>query len=431
MANEIPSSLSSAGGNEPVLKGLKPTKGSGNLPVDNPQDPGITEEQYNSLNNFMKTNADKMKLTSANGQGAANYGFVDEEQAVNNVSLLNNPAPSRTNSSSNVSSTESVSSKTRNYDQRRDIPDSAPPPEKKKGFFGKLLDILLAPFKWLLGLFGIGTSKSVPKLNRMEMENGRPISKTPKNTPDTGEFGPYPVKKMTIDIPTKNGKTVKADVYVPQTKANEPLPLVFHSYGLGSNKENHAGTAKHYASWGMVTIVPQLPNDSDKTSENSEEVANWVKWAQSNPEQLRGLNLNFEHGVGLSGHSFGGLTSIMAGATPGVGAIVALDPADQNGKGKAFASNIKAPSAFIMGDPALVNQLSNGSDIYKAAGGNKEIINVQGAKHMDFENSHEDGPKNEANKTAMRHAVGFMLYNLTGLEAYKPYASGNEKVQVD
>ncbi|MEZ0371935.1 MAG: hypothetical protein ACAI44_22785 [Candidatus Sericytochromatia bacterium] len=305
---------------------------------------------------------------------------------------------------------------------------------KPKGFFDTLvsilktiLDLLLAPFRLLLGIFGIGSSgKASHKLSAAEKANGRPISLTAAQSPDTGAFGPYRFNRYQIKLPTRDGRVTSADLYVPEGQG--PFPSLIHSYGLGGSREKHAGTASHYASWGMVVIVPTLPHGSSATAENAQEVAGWVQWVHSRPPDLP-ANLLLDKGVGLSGHSFGGLTSVLAADTPGVGAVVALDPADQNGIGKRAAGAIGAPSAFIMGERSLVNQFGNGNDIYAAARGDKQRLKVKGAGHTDFENSQTDGAKNAANETAMRFATGFMLYKLTGRPEYAAYARGGAEVQ--
>ncbi|HEY9843135.1 MAG TPA: hypothetical protein V6D23_21885, partial [Candidatus Obscuribacterales bacterium] len=135
---------------------------------------------------------------------------------------------------------------------------------KPKGFFDTLvsilktiLDLLLAPFRLLLGIFGIGSSgKASHKLSAAEKANGRPISLTAAQSPDTGAFGPYRFNRYQIKLPTRDGRVTSADLYVPEGQG--PFPSLIHSYGLGGSREKHAGTASHYASWGMVVIVPTL-----------------------------------------------------------------------------------------------------------------------------------------------------------------------------
>lgn len=314
------------------------------------------------------------------------------------------------------------------------VPVAAKP--EKKGFFDMILsvlkailDLLLAPIRWLLGLFGVGSSGKAKndKLTEVEQTQGRKVSLM-GTSPDTGAFGPFGVKHYKIKMPTRDGRGTDAEVYIPQGQG--PFPSLIHAYGLFGSIDKHKGTASHYASWGLITIVPDLPHGSDNPGANAPEIADWVQWIQSHPPELP-HNLSTERGVGLSGHSFGGLTSVLAGSSPGVAAVVALDPADSSGLGKQAAGQLKVPSAFIMGERSLVNQFGNGNDIYDAAGGDKELIKVRGAQHTDFENSHTDGAKNAANETAMRFATGFMLYQLTGKPEYAAYAKGGAEVQAE
>lgn len=307
--------------------------------------------------------------------------------------------------------------------------EAAPASKPHKSFIEILMDILkaiiealMAPFKFLLGLVGIGSSGSAgPKLTASEKLNGRPVSLSASGAPDTGQFGPYGLDKYTIDIPTASGGTTPADVYVPRGQG--PFPAMIHSYGLASSKENHEGTARHYASWGLVVIVPKQPHGGGSPSKNAPELSTWIQWVQSRPSSLPPLNL--ERGVGLSGHSFGGLSSILAGTTPGVGCIVTLDPADAFDKGEQMAAGLQVPSAFIVGEASFANQFGNGVDIYQAAGGPKQLFRIKGAQHVDFENKHDDGAKNQANQNAMRVAVSFMLSQLSSKSGAYQVPSSN------
>lgn len=306
--------------------------------------------------------------------------------------------------------------------------DFSPEPaqaEPQHGFFDMLaamlkaiLELLLAPLRFLFGLFGVGSSEGqVPQLTAAEQANGRPVSLTRGGLPDTGQFGPYALEKRSLQLPTAAGGSTPADVYLP--KGPGPFPVVIHSYGLASSPEHHAGTASHYASWGMVVIVPHLPHGGGSPGDNAPELSGWVAWLQSRPAQLPALDLR--RGVGLSGHSFGGLSSLLAAPTPGVGCVVALDPADTFDAGENMAGRIQVPTAFVVGDRSLANQFGNGRDIYQAAGGAKQLVHVQGARHVDFENASVTGAKNPANQAAMREAVGFMLGELTGRPEFAAY----------
>jgi dienelactone hydrolase len=240
--------------------------------------------------------------------------------------------------------------------------------------------------------------------------------------------GPNRVVKTEITIPLPNGTSTLADVYRPQGPG--PFPVVVHAYGLLQNKAREAGTATHYASWGLVTVVPKLPFGSGAPPRNAPVLQDIVDWVGKRPSTLGPIDLT--RGVGLSGHSFGGLTALLASSNArGVGAVVALDPADLNGAGLRAAPDITAPTAFVIGRPELVNQFGNGFAIYDRVGaGQRQKLTVAGASHMDFQNPRPGAPKNRANATAMTFATGFLLRHLSREGAtYAPFTGDGAEVR--
>ncbi|MDX2015889.1 MAG: hypothetical protein SFW67_37190 [Myxococcaceae bacterium] len=251
---------------------------------------------------------------------------------------------------------------------------------------------------------------------------------TAPSAPRLDALGPHRVVKKEITIPLPNGKSTTADVYLPQGAG--PFPAVVHAYGLLQNKAREAGTATHYASWGLATVVPRLPHGSGAPPKNAPVLQDIVDWVGKRPRELGPVDLS--RGVGLSGHSFGGLTALLAASNArGVGAVVALDPADLNGAGSRSAPDITAPTAFVIGRPELVNQFGNGFAIYDRVGArDRQKLTVAGARHMDFQNTSTTGPKNRANATAMTFATGWLLRHLSRDGArYAPFTQDGAEVR--
>lgn len=245
---------------------------------------------------------------------------------------------------------------------------------------------------------------------------------------DTSKLGPYRVRHSVVQIPTGNGRTMTADVYTPIGAASSP-PVV-HAYGLLQSAAATAGTANHYASWGLTTIVPTLPAGSGAPASNAVALKGAVDWVMSKPGTL-GRSLDTSRGVALSGHSFGGLTALLTAADQrNVGAVVALDPADLMGQGLAKGSRIHAPTAFVVGRAELWNQFGNGYRIYdRVPGSQNEFLSVAGAGHMDFQNGSLAGPMNRANAVAMRYATAFLLRHLAGKAEYAPFTQDGAEVR--
>lgn len=253
---------------------------------------------------------------------------------------------------------------------------------------------------------GPGQTSTAPGLASSPLQAEGPLG-------DLSQLGPHRVRKTTITLPTRDGGTTEAEVYLPQT--DRPSAPVIHAYGMLQNPGRYAGTATHYASWGLTVIVPKLPHPSGAPIANAQEIQGFVDAVMQRPAAL-GPNLDTSRGVGLSGHSFGALTVLLgAGGARNVGAVVAMDPADNLGQGKLNGHKIQAPTAFVVGKPEVFNQFGNGFPIHdRIQHPNKEMIRVRGASHMDFQNEKVAGPKNRENAVAMKFATAFLLHQLQG-----------------
>ncbi len=260
-------------------------------------------------------------------------------------------------------------------------------------------------------------------------------SATARSTPqattvgDPGQLGPHAVRHSVIDLPLGNGKTTRADVYTPVGVPSSPP--VLHLHGLLQSPGRTAGTAHHYASWGLTTVVPTLPHGSGAPGANSQALKAAVDWAMTKPAALGGATLDTSRGVAVSGHSFGALTALLTAAgQKNVGAVVALDPADLMGQGLAQGSRIAAPTAFVVGRAEIWNQFGNGYRIYdRVPGSQNELLRVAGAGHMDFQNGSTRGPKNKANAVAMRFATAFLLRHVGGQTQYAAFTQDGAQVR--
>lgn len=213
---------------------------------------------------------------------------------------------------------------------------------------------------------------------------------------DPGQLGPRAVTKTTWSI-TCPAFTTKADVYVP---SGDALGVVIHCHGLWSNKDEHKGTAVHFASHGMIVVVPDMPFGDWSAAKNAGAVMDIVDWAKA---QFPGER------IALSGHSFGGLTASIAAEHPDVTALVGLDPAKQGETGLDVEPRVHAQVLYVMGEREMANQGGNGKDLYDAmSSAPKSFLRIAGAHHTDFQNASTTGPKNPANAEAMRLATAFL-----------------------
>lgn len=177
-------------------------------------------------------------------------------------------------------------------------------------------------------------------------------------------------------------RSIPVKIYLPKDK--KPVPIILFSHGLGGSRHNNSYLGTHWADNGYLSVFMQHPgSDADilKTSrvgqrftalmsaanlENSrarvEDVRSVINqletWNQTEKHPLSG-RLNLEH-IGLSGHSFGAVTTVhVAGYRSPLGrsspdervtAFIAMSP--QPGRGrepKAALRGIKKPMLCMTG----------------------------------------------------------------------------------
>jgi len=239
------------------------------------------------------------------------------------------------------------------------------------------------------------------------LETGRP----------PGQRGPFEVHKIEM---TLGGNQV--DVYLPVGKG--PFPLNVYASGLSHSQRHATANANHFASWGLVTVVPSLGGNLNPV--NSGRTVEKVLTDLSQRTQLQGTQID-PHSIAVSGHSFGGLTATLAADHPAVKALLALDPNDnllQMNPGQHHAPEVQVPAAFIFGDGGPNNL---GPGIYhELASPQKYALELKDMPHLNFVSSSE-WPNQPGQQRALDFATAFLLNELGGLSATQPYlANGKE-----
>jgi predicted dienelactone hydrolase len=121
-------------------------------------------------------------------------------------------------------------------------------------------------------------------------------------------------------------RRLPVDVYLPQPKTSQPLPLVVISHGLGSERDTFAYLAQHLASHGFAVAVPEHPGS------NASQIQSLLTGLDDDvtpPEEFidRPLDISFLldeletkyrrqidfQDVGIVGHSFGAYTALVLG----------------------------------------------------------------------------------------------------------------------
>lgn len=172
--------------------------------------------------------------------------------------------------------------------------------------------------------------------------------------------------------PDRNNRVIPYKIYYPSEHTlTAPMPVIFWSHGFGGNRDGAGFIARHMAGKGYTVVhVTHQGSDSSlwegrkghpwdvlrKTPINREMALNRFRdipfavdqvkiWAQENPEI--GQFMDFER-MGMSGHSFGAMTSqSMAGEL------------FQNEQGDLQSFADKRFKAFIFYSPAPIRKLTH------------------------------------------------------------------------
>ena len=171
--------------------------------------------------------------------------------------------------------------------------------------------------------------------------------------PNLTQSGPFSVVSQTITLnDTTRNRIYPADIYQPENlnAVTGPIPVLLLSHGYGDTRSRFSDVATHLASHGMVVA---LPEHIGSNTDQKEAMKAWLSRESFKPgdfvdrpldisfllDELERRNQSDFQGrllldrVAMSGHSFGGYTSLAVG-----GATVDLERLEQ----RCSASNIPA-----------------------------------------------------------------------------------------
>lgn len=144
--------------------------------------------------------------------------------------------------------------------------------------------------------------------------------------------GDYRYHKQSLTMnDSSRDRTFASDLYLPETKTEQPLPLIVISHGLGGDLTTFAYLAEHLASHGFAVAVPEHPGS------NAGQIKSWLNNLDLDnvipPEELidRPLDIQFlldklaeDYGnqqidtdnVGMVGQSLGAYTTLALAGAP-------------------------------------------------------------------------------------------------------------------
>lgn len=201
-----------------------------------------------------------------------------------------------------------------------------------------------------------------------------------------------------IWYPSLIGDVEKPERNAPPYLPDAPYPLVVFAHGAMSYRTQSAFLCKHLASHGYVVMAPDFPLSSFKSflrmspsdvinqpGDVSFLITETIRQSREKGNLLS--NIIDEKEIGITGHSLGGLTSILTGFYDGlkderVKAVVPISPfacffTEETFKGKSL------PLLFIGGDRDMfVDFEANLSRIYEYAEPPKYLITLKGGTHV-------------------------------------------------
>lgn len=201
-----------------------------------------------------------------------------------------------------------------------------------------------------------------------------------------------------FEVTTQNGVAIRlsakerfpADLYLSSLGKSAPLVILLHGYNNG--KADHAYQGMHLATWGMNSIVLQLPSRGSWVA-HGRTLARIIDHIRKRPAEFPAIDTR---SIVLVGHSFGASSVAYAmsqGATA-VGAVL-LDPAAYGGGLQNALGRINRPVIVIGADEEIFP--ARGREVFlRSIRGSAGELSVRNAGHEDAEfRLSDDGTREE------------------------------------
>ena len=191
--------------------------------------------------------------------------------------------------------------------------------------------------------------------------------------------GPFAVDmRENYEIRLSTTELVNTDLFL--SAHAEKAPLVIFLHGYDSSKEAHTFQAMHVASWGMHSLVLQLPNNGPWVGNGKTlaKIANFIyRW----PEIIDSrIDVNK---IVLVGHSFGGsaVAIALAEGAPARGGVL-LDPAAVGRDLPKFLRQVNTP-IMLLGADEQVSSARNRDYFYRFIRSGIAEVSIKDATHED------------------------------------------------
>lgn len=253
---------------------------------------------------------------------------------------------------------------------------------------------------------------------------------------DPASNGPFSWAVTSPGIGGTQGAELRTDVYYPGVAnapveaAARPCPVIVLGHGFAQSRQRHANQGKQLATRGYVVMIPEFNGFSDH-ARNAEDMRRCIDWALAQHRQPGSLFFGAlaTNAIGVSGHSAGGLSAILAAASdPRIRAVSVMDPVDSGGQGVAALSAVQVPVAMTWSEPSSCNAFGSAATLYAAARGIRRGIKIVGANHTDPQDPAgvlsiwACGSADPARQLLYRrYMAGWFEYFLREDEAYAPW----------
>ena len=200
--------------------------------------------------------------------------------------------------------------------------------------------------------------------------------------PDHSHFmkpGPYGVTKhLKYQISLNPGQEIDTDFYRSSNKGKAPLALIMH--GNGYSKLAHRNQAEHLSSWGIHTLLVNLPN-RDQWIKNGKTLKKLIQLIHAWPQILT-HSIDADQII-VIGHSFGGSASMIAsGRNSPVKGVILLDPAVVHQSIRKYMKRVQKP-VLILGADQNVFRSKKRWQFFRYIPGPVAEFSITGATHND------------------------------------------------
>jgi dienelactone hydrolase len=264
-----------------------------------------------------------------------------------------------------------------------------------------------------------------------------------------GQPGPYTADSVTVTTtnPSTSSELV-ADIYFPASDGSvdpsgAPYPALVFAHGFMAPRSGYVGYGEHLGSWGYIIILPSFPDDDGEVRASDVQYLLSYLEAENTDEGSPFFQMIDTDGLGMSGHSLGGMSTLMVTARDDRVSMagVPLDPA--GGMLSAWdyeteAPSITAPIAVVGAPSQLCNSNAEYEEWYLYIGAtHKAKFVIANGTHCDFMNTDDESLTDacgwlcgeysaERSAIAERYTTAWFNYYMALDTDYYTYLYGDE-----